>query len=111
MIVIFVVISGFRFAELPCAAQHSSSYTIGGSTTGDPSELEKNWRPIMQDYLNKAVGAKYSPPINFTFIAVEYSSSTLLADLYEEGKIDFVCKKRSFFFLKSQELIQGFFDH
>ncbi len=91
---------GFRFVAtmaLFCGSggllvPQKTKYTIGGSATGDPRILEIGWKPIMEVYLSQVVGSLYNPPIHFSFIAVDYTNDTLQSDLYEQGKIDFICE-------------------
>lgn len=76
---------------LPSAPK--STYGIGGSGPGDIASFEKLWKPLMESYLNAVVGTQYSPPINFTFFGVDFGPTSLLADLYEQGKVDFACEQ------------------
>ena len=66
-------------------------YVIGGSTTDLANVFMGKFRPLFEDYLNEAVGSKFSPNISFKLITVDYTPSTRAQNLVASGAVDFVC--------------------
>ena len=66
-------------------------YVIGGSSADSRNVFMEKFQPLFEDYLNDAVGSKFSPNISFKLVAVDYTPSTRAQDLVANGAVDFVC--------------------
>ena len=86
-----VLLAGFNSRTQAQLVPQKTQYTIGGSTADAPDVFLKKFQPLFEDYLNSAVGSKYSPNISFKLVTVDYTPSTRAQEMVSTGNIDFVC--------------------
>ena len=78
-------------------AQPKSRYVIGAYLSEDQSQLLRDWKPILSDYLSHTVGSNYQPPIGFDLVPIDYTVNTTSVQMADNGQLDFICDSMPFF--------------
>mmetsp|Transcript_59594 Transcript_59594/g.158593 ORF Transcript_59594/g.158593 Transcript_59594/m.158593 type:complete len:193 (+) Transcript_59594:112-690(+) len=89
-----LAICALVFLTCPVKSVHidygNKTYHFGGWIPGTPQVITATLSPLVEGYLNREVGLKFSPSLAFKFKAIDYSDESYSDTDIRNGDLDFI---------------------